>query len=150
MRYPAAAPHRDLISPPKKENLPAPESGKTEKSVNDVTLGILVEEMDSRSVDRNLHGIAGASCGACGNGSDDVLLLKVEVEVNLRTHKLGNVNRSLDNAFGIVLYRKCVVGDALGTDSRDNFLADVVLDFGIVRLLCGELDTAAADNKINI
>ena len=80
-----------------------------------VALGVLVEEMHSGHIDGNLDGISGAGGGVSGNRRDSVLLCKVEVEVDLRTHKLGNIDCRLNDILGMSRNRRLIVVDALGT-----------------------------------
>lgn len=69
--------------------------------VNDKSLGILIEQVNSRHIESDLDLVA-CSCSASGGyARDHVLLLKADVQINLGAHKLGYLDLGLDNAVGI-------------------------------------------------
>ena len=63
------------------------------RSVQNATLGILIKDVKSGHVVSNGDGVTCTSGGSRGYAGDQLALFaNVEVEVDLGTHKLGNVN----------------------------------------------------------
>ena len=66
--------------------------------MNDITLCILVEDVDTAGVEGYLDGVACARGGARGNASDQLsLLTDLQVQIDFRTHQLGYVNVGINN-----------------------------------------------------
>ena len=111
-------------------------------------LGVLIEDMATRGVEGNLDGVACAGGGAGGNASDEVGTLvhdldltvtllgltDVQVQVDLSTHQLGNVNVCLEGSVGVSLDLSGLVIDALGTQTQNDLLVDVVLQSGVDKI----------------
>ena len=93
--------------------------------VCDCNLSVLVEEMNLRSLDRNLDCVANLCCCARSNTSDEVLTLCLEVEVCLVTHKLNNINLSFEDSLRILVDEDFLIVDSFRTHTNDNFLTDV-------------------------
>ena len=120
--------------------------------VADALFVILVKDMYARGIDSNLDLVAALCSGSRGNAGNDVLAvgcilhsLKAEVEINLRTHKLGNVNVNLHNRVGHRGKIHRLVVNSLGTDTEDNLLTDIFLEIGVVCLLRRENDFGSAE-----
>ena len=121
------------------------------KLVNDALFGFFVENVNSCSIESNLDGVA-ASCERSGRYArgEAAFLGRVEVEEDLSTHQLGNVNNGFDGGIGIGFDECGIVVDTFGTDTCGNFLADVVLERGIVCLFSRELDEVLAPVDVNV
>ncbi len=119
--------------------------------VNDATLGILIEDMETAHVEGNLDGIACTRGRTRGYTRDESgLLAYVEVEVDRSPLKLGYVNISVELAVGMVSEMDGLVVNSLGTETCNNFLTDVILEVGVVSLLCGKLDGEVLEVKVNV
>ena len=77
------------------------------RSVADATLGILIEDVDTGCIDSNLDLIAAASLRTGRNSCNDILAggcilhaFEAKVQIDLSTHKLGNVNINIKNIIG--------------------------------------------------
>ena len=119
--------------------------------VNDATLGILIEDMETAHVEGNLDGVACTRGGSGGYTRDESgLLTNVKVEVDLSTHKLGYVNVSLKLALGMVSEVDGLIVNSLGTETCNNFLTDVILEVGVVSLLSGKLDGEVLEVEVYV
>ncbi len=123
----------------------------------DALLAILVEDMDTRGIDSNLDVVAGLSGRTRGNSCNNVLIigsvlhaLEAEVEIDLCTHKLGNVNVNLHGGISHGAEVHGLVVDSLGTNTEDNLLADVLLEVGVVSLVSGKLDLGNTESSVKI
>ena len=58
----------------------------------DAPFCILIEDVCSRDINGNLNGVACSRSGTGGYASDEVLLINYDIEVYLRTHKLGHLD----------------------------------------------------------
>ena len=66
------------------------------KLVQNATLGVLIKDMKSGHIERDLDGVACASGGSGGYASGQLALFtNVEVQINFSTHQLGYVYVSL-------------------------------------------------------
>ena len=64
------------------------------------------------------------------------------------THKFCNVNCSFCNPLVEGREVHGFVVDVFGTDTEDNFLADIALKFGVACLFCGKLEFVAAEASV--
>ncbi len=118
--------------------------------MDDASLGVFVEEMNSVHIKSNLD-LVTCSCSASGGyTSDHVLLLEADVQIDLSTHKLGNFNISGYNAVGHSVDELLLIVDTLRTDTCDNILADVILNHRIICLVSGKLQICVTDNETDI
>ncbi len=60
--------------------------------------------------------------------------------MDLGTHELGYLDASFDRRIRVSRERRFVVVNVFGTDTRDNFLAEVILEDRIVSLVGGKLN----------
>ena len=60
--------------------------------VNDATLCVLIEDMNSGCIECELDRLSCCGLRARRNSGNELSLADHEVEINLCTHKLGNVN----------------------------------------------------------
>ena len=126
------------------------------KLVENALLGVLIEDVDSRNVKGQLDVVAGSGNGAGGNAGNEVLgrvriqTVGGDVEVDLGTHQLGDVHVSVDDGVGHGADSNGLILQALGTDTHDNLLADVVGEGGILGLIGGKLDLVAAEDHVHV
>ena len=92
--------------------------------VQETTLGVLIEEVHSVHIeaDGDLFTCAGGGSGRNASG-ELALFTNVEVEVNFCTHKLGNVNVTLDGSAFALSDGELVIVDTFGTETCNNFFA---------------------------
>ena len=100
--------------------------------MDDAALGVLIKNMHSRGLKGDLDLVAGTRGRARGNAGDDVLAVggilltvKAEVQVDLGTHQLRDLNGRIDDAVGHRADVDGIIVQALGTDTDDDLLADV-------------------------
>ena len=102
--------------------------GRFVKLVNDATLGVLIEEVHSVHIEADGDLFTGSGGGSGRNTSgESTLFTNGEVEVNFCTHKLGNVNVTLNGCAVALGNRELVIVDTLRTQTSNNLLADVLL-----------------------
>ena len=118
--------------------------------MNDAALGVLIEYVHTGHIESDLDVVARTGGGARGYARDEVGLAYGEVELYLSAHKLGNINISVNNAVreGGELHGSIM--DALGTQTDDNFLADVILKIGVVSLFGGQLEGLVLEVEVNV
>ena len=126
-------------------------------SVADALLGILIKDMDTGGVDCNLNLVACLSARTGGYSCDNVLTVgsvfhsvEAEVEVNLRTHKLGYVDVNFHRGLCERLEIHRLVVNCLGTNTEDNVLVYVLLKSGVISLVCGELNCGCAEHSVEV
>ena len=119
--------------------------------MNDAALGLFIEDVHTGHIECNLDVVARTGGGAGRNTCDQIgLLTYLEVEVDLGAHKLGNINISIGDAVGMCGELHGRVVNALGTETDDDFFADVVLEVGVVRLFGGQLEGLVLKVEVHI
>ena len=94
--------------------------------------------MNLGKVKRNLDGIARLCFGIRLDTRGNRDARDAQVEVNLRTHQLGNVDVSLDDAVGRPLQELRLVVYVFRADAANDFLTDIGIE--IRRLVGGQLN----------
>jgi len=123
--------------------------------VDDATLCILVEYVNSGELDCDLDSIACSCLGTRRNTSDKVLIFILsagsnEVEVDLSAHKLCNFNVSCDDGIRHSLEVTLLVVETLRTNTEDDFLAYLILESRVVCLLFGKLKAVLTEYEVEI
>ena len=123
----------------------------------DALLGILIKDMNSGCINSNLDLIAGTSGRTGRNSCDNVLAvgsifhtLKAEVEIDLCTHKLGNVDVNVEYGVCHGVKEHRLIVNSLGTNTEDNVLTDVFLKIGVVRLISGKRNLSSTKGSVRI
>ena len=107
--------------------------------------------MESRKIDCDLDGVAG-SCGRTRRNArgERLLLVSREVQEDFITHKLGDVDVAGDYAVSHAGQIHRLVVDALGAQTDNDFLADIVLEVGVVCLFVRELQGVAGEVDVYV
>jgi len=119
-------------------------------SVADANFRILVEYVHSCNVDCDLDGVACLRLGTGRNSCCHILLLGGDVEVDLSAHKLCYFYICFDHPVAELAEVHRLVVERLGTETCDNFLADVFLKLGLGSLLCGKLKGVSTECEVDI
>ena len=95
--------------------------------VSDDLFGVFVKDVDTSSINSDLNSIAG-SCGGLrrNSGNKSGFFTNVEVKVDFSTHKFGNFYVGFDYGVSKCTNGRSVVVDTFGTDTCNDFLANVV------------------------
>ena len=107
------------------------------ESVSDDFLGVLIKDVELVKAEANLDLVADLGLGGRSNARGNGLTCDINIQINFSTHQLGYVNGSVKLHDGLVQLFLLVV-NMLGTDTEDNFLADILLErilFAVVAFL---------------
>ena len=104
--------------------------------MNDVTFGILVEQVNSGHIESYVDDVTSASGGTSRYTSGHGSFFSYQIEVDFSAHKFGNFNVTFDNGVGHVADGGSVVVDAFGTNTGNDFLTNVILESGVGSLFC--------------
>ena len=111
-------------------------------SVGDGHLGILIEDVDTLEVERDVYIVAGLRGGGRLYAGGELGAADVDIQIDLCAHQLGYDDVRVDNAVlaFALLDELGLIVDMLGTDTEADFLADVRLENAILVLALGQND----------
>ena len=116
--------------------------------VNDVTFGILVEQVNTGHVESNVYDVACTSGGTSGYTSGHGSFFGNQVQIDFSTHKFGNFYVAFDYGVRHSLQGSSIVVDTFGTYTGNDFLAYVILQSGISSLVSRQLQSVGTPKPL--